>query len=261
MVELFSDNGSGGGSQGWCTGPSDAFFVRRKEILSAIAIGPTVPAGAAVSVVSLFWHDAIGSGGWRGIRVKICGITRKEDARAAERAGADAIGVVVCSDSPRSVSLERAAGIFSSVGPFVTTVAVTHTTSDAELARILAIQPHGVQLFHPFPRPCGYRGRIIRVVKSGAPLPGDGDEVAIDESAGSGKIYDGVFARQVVARSPVPVILCGGLTPENVGEAVRSVRPYAVDVCTGVERSPGIKDHRLVERFIGAAKACDDDRR
>jgi phosphoribosylanthranilate isomerase len=190
--------------------------------------------------------------------VKICGITREEDARAAERAGADAIGVVVYSESPRSLPLDRAAEVFSSVGPFVNTVAVTHTKSGGELAKILDLQPHAVQLFHPFPRPAGYRGRIIRVIGPGAPVPGNGDALAIDESAGSGRLYDRAFARDVVARSPVPVVLCGGLTPENVGDAVRTVRPYAVDVCTGVEVSPGIKDHRLIERFIKAAKAGDD---
>ena len=194
------------------------------------------------------------------MRVKICGITREEDARAAERAGADAIGVVVCSESPRSIPLEKAAKIFSSVGPFVNTVAVTHTTSGEELAQILGLQPHAVQLFHSFPRPAGYRGKIIRVIDRGSPLPGDGDGVAIDESAGSGALYDPVFASDVVARSTVPVMLCGGLTPENVGEAVRTVRPYAVDVCTGVERSPGIKDHRLIERFIRAAKTCGEEK-
>ncbi len=190
--------------------------------------------------------------------MKICGITREEDARAAERAGADAIGVVVYSESPRSQPLDRAAEIFSSVGPFVNTVAVTHTKSEDELARILDLQPHAVQLFHPFPRPAGYRGRIIRVIGPGDPLPGNGDAVAIDGSAGRGVLYDRAFARDVVARSPVPVVLCGGLTPENVGDAVRIVRPYAVDVCTGVEVSPGIKDHRLIERFMKAAKAGDD---
>jgi phosphoribosylanthranilate isomerase len=190
--------------------------------------------------------------------VKICGITREEDALAAERAGADAIGVVVCSDSPRSQPLDRAAEIFSSVGPFVNTVAVTHTKSGEELARILELQPHAVQLFHPFPRPAGYRGKVIRVIGPCDSLPGDGDAVAIDESAGTGALYDQTFARGVVARSPVPVVLCGGLTPENVGDAVRTVRPYAVDVCTGVEVAPGIKDHRLIGRFIKSAKAGDD---
>jgi phosphoribosylanthranilate isomerase len=200
----------------------------------------------------------------RKIRVKICGTTSVEDALLAEEAGADAIGVVACSDSPRSVPLERVAEIFDALGPFVTTVIVTHTTSETELAALLDLDPGAVQLFHPFTRFFGYGGKIIRVIGRGEALPADCDALAVDESKGRGMRYDPVFARTIVDEADVPVMLCGGLTPGNVREAIREVRPYAVDVCSGVERRPGVKEPRLVRAFLQNAgryaPACDDDR-
>jgi phosphoribosylanthranilate isomerase len=196
------------------------------------------------------------------MRVKICGVTRAGDARYAEEAGADAIGVVVLSDSPRSVSLDRAGEIFDALGPFVTTVIVTHTRSEAELREILDLDPDAIQIFFPFSRFPGYGGRIIRVVGRGDPLPADCDAIAVDESMGRGRRYDPVFARRVVEEADVPVMLCGGLTPENVGEAVRTVRPYAVDVCSGVENEPGIKDPERVKEFLkNAGRSAPGDSR
>ena len=188
------------------------------------------------------------------MRVKICGITRPEDARFAEQEGADAIGVVLFSDSKRSVPPERAAEIFASVGPFTATVAVTHTTSRAELEQVLALSPSAVQLFHPFVFEQRPQARIIRAVARGEPLPADCDAIIVDDSHGGGRPCDLGYARDLAMNAEKPVILAGGLSPSNVMDAIRQVRPYAVDVATGVEQSPGIKDHRKVRAFITACR-------
>lgn len=189
------------------------------------------------------------------MRVKICGITRPEDARFAEREGAAAIGVIVCSErSKRSVSLARAREIFSSVGPFTTRVAVTHTQSEEELGKILALKPDAIQIFFPFTVGKGSGVRVIRAVGRDDPLPYDCDAVIIDESHGQGRPFSPAYATAAVQRSKVPVILAGGLTPGNVHDAIHRVHPYAVDVATGVEVSPGIKDPDKVRAFIAACR-------
>jgi phosphoribosylanthranilate isomerase len=195
------------------------------------------------------WQDG------QSVRVKICGLTRPEDAAAAERAGADAVGVVMCSDSPRSIKAGAARAIFSAVGPFTATVVVTHTADPVDLDRILALRPTAVQISHPHEVPEDAGVRVIRVMGRGRPLPsGRADAYIVDESCGTGRPFDPAYAGVFVEQSRLPVILAGGLTPENVGAAVAAVRPYAVDVCSGVETAPGIKDHGLIKRFIAAAK-------
>jgi phosphoribosylanthranilate isomerase len=188
------------------------------------------------------------------MRVKICGITTAGDAVHAEEAGADAIGVILFSDSPRCVTPERAEEIFASVGPFITTVAVSHTKARRDLNRILALRPGAVQISHPFDFPVRPKAGIIRVAGPGDPLMDSADAIVVDQSMGTGTRYDPDFARELVRRSKVPVILAGGLTPGNVGEAIRSVRPYAVDVASGVEAHPGVKDPSRVTAFIRAAR-------
>ena len=189
------------------------------------------------------------------MRVKICGITREEDARFAELAGADAIGVVMFSpSSPRSVTEAKAREIFGSLGPFVTRVIVTHTRSDDDLKRILMLQPDAIQISHPFVFTEAPDARVLRVIGRGDAVPVDCDAIIVDESMGAGWHFDQAFAKEVVQRSPVPVVLAGGLTPENVGEAIREIRPYAVDVASGVEERPGIKDHKKIAAFIAAAR-------
>ncbi len=191
------------------------------------------------------------------MRVKICGITRPEDARFAEQAGADAIGVVVFSGgvSQRVVGVEKAREIFDAVGPFTTTVAVSHTKSDEELKRLIALRPHAIQISHPFLFDEDPGIAVIRVIGKGDPLPQDCDAVIVDDSHGKGREFDPSYAIEAVKHSKVPVILAGGLTPENVGEAIRRVRPYAVDVASGVEVSPGIKNKEKVRGFIAACRS------
>jgi phosphoribosylanthranilate isomerase len=188
------------------------------------------------------------------LRIKICGITRPDDARFAEQEGADAVGVVLFSASKRSVTPERAREIFSAVGPFTTTVGVTHTTSREELDRIISLKPDAIQISHPFVFDTDPGVRVIRVIGRGDPLPEDGQAVIVDDSHGSGREFDPAYAQEMVRRSRIPVILAGGLTPENVGEAIRRIRPYAADVASGVEQSPGIKDHEKVKAFIAACR-------
>jgi phosphoribosylanthranilate isomerase len=182
------------------------------------------------------------------VRVKICGITTVDDAVLAESLGADAIGVVVCSDSPRSVPLSRAHEIFSSLGPFTTCVAVTHTRSGEDIGKILETAPDAIQV--SFPHVVPPPTRVIRVVGPGDPVPEDCAAVNIDGSHGHGVPYDPGYAVAIVQSSRVPVILAGGLTPDTVRRAVLEIRPYAVDVASGVESSPGIKDPERLRAFI-----------
>ncbi len=186
--------------------------------------------------------------------VKICGITRPEDAQAAIEAGADAVGVVMASDSPRSCTVEEARAIFAVVPPGVLRIAVSHTDSAEGLAACLAAGPDALQLSRPIAVPSSAGVAVIRVVAPGGPIPGDCAMVIVDSSHGRGKPYEAAHARMVVASSPVPVLLAGGLSPETVEAAIRDIRPYGVDVASGVEAASGVKDHARVRAFVRAAK-------
>ncbi len=192
------------------------------------------------------------------MRIKCCGITRPADARYAESAGAHAIGVVVFSGgvSRRMVTPARAREIFDAVGPFTATVAVSHTKSEEELQAILALKPSAIQISHPFVFDEDPGIAVIRVIRRGDPLPYDCNAVIVDDSHGQGNAFDLSYAQEVVQHSKIPVILAGGLTPENVADAIRQVHPYAVDVATGIETAPGIKDHKKITAFIAAARSA-----
>ena len=190
------------------------------------------------------------------MRIKCCGITRPADARYAEACGADAIGVVVFSpNSKRSVTPERAHEIFHAVGPFTTTVAVSHTKSPEDLEQLLALHPDAIQISHPFVFREKPKVRVIQVIGRTDPLPTDCDAIIVDESHGSGKNFDLSHAREAVQRSKLPVILAGGLTPENVADAIRAVRPSMVDLASGVESQKGIKDAAKVAAFVENARS------
>ena len=190
------------------------------------------------------------------MRIKCCGITRPEDARYAESSGAHAIGVVVFSGggSRRVVTPARAREIFDAVGPFTATIAVSHTKSEKELRAMLALKPSAIQISHPFVFDEDPGVAVIRVIGRGDPLPDNCDAVIVDDSHGQGKTFDLSYARDVVQHAKIPVILAGGLTPENVADAIRQVRPYAVDVASGIETTPGIKDRTKIAAFIAAAR-------
>lgn len=191
------------------------------------------------------------------MRIKCCGITRPEDARYAEISGTHAIGVVVFSEgvSRRNVSIYRAREIFDAVGPFTAKVAVSHTKSKKDLKAMLALKPTAIQISHPFVFDRDPGVAVIRVIGRNDPVPYDCDAVIVDDSHGQGKLFDLSYARDVVQHSKIPVILSGGLTPENVADAIRVVRPYAVDVSSGIETEPGIKDHKKIAAFIAAARS------
>lgn len=197
------------------------------------------------------------------MRVKICGITRFEDAERAVEFGADALGLNFWSGSKRRCDLMAAKQIVSSLPPFVTAVGVFVNPTLVEVREVIAATGIGVVQLHgdespafcaEVPRPVIKAIRISAAGPSADPATFAVAAILVDADSrgfgGSGKTFD--WAR--LPERTRPLILAGGLTPENVAEAVRVVRPYAVDVASGVERSPGFKDAERMKRFIEAAK-------
>ena len=201
------------------------------------------------------------------VRIKICGITRIEDALAAIAAGADALGFVFYARSPRAVTPAQASAIIAALPPFVTTVGLFVDMPRAELTRLLSQVPLDLPQFHgdEGPDDCASYGRpYIKALRVKA-----GDDVAAaiarypaasgilldtfvaGTPGGTGEAFDWSLVPQDAAK---PLILAGGLTPENVADAVRQVRPYAVDVSGGVEASKGIKDAAKIQAFIQQAR-------
>ena len=203
------------------------------------------------------------------VLVKICGITNLEDGLAAAEAGADAVGFVFHPASPRFITTEVAARILTQLPPSLVKVGL-FVDAPAELV-VRAIGECGFNLlqFHgeESPEYCLQFGVMtmkafrIRDEASLAILdnyPTDAwllDAYSPEAPGGTGKAFNWELAVQAVRRGK-PVFLAGGLTPENVAEAVRQVRPYAVDVSSGVESAPGKKDPGKVRAFIRAAKGC-----
>ena len=201
-------------------------------------------------------------------RVKVCGVTREADLEAVAESGADAVGLVsgVSVDTPREVTAEQAAALAAGAPPFLTTVLVTmpETASEAvALARrtgVDVVQVHGVD--PEMAADIGDHVRTLLVATDADRAPeyegvADGLLVdSVDESGagGTGETHDWVRTREVVDSLSTPVILAGGLTPENVGDAVDAVGPYGVDVASGTEASGGVKDHGKVGAFVRNAR-------
>ncbi|MEE3509054.1 phosphoribosylanthranilate isomerase [Pseudomonas sp. 10C3] len=202
-----------------------------------------------------------------GVRSKICGITRIEDALAAVDAGADAIGFVFYAKSPRAVSVEQARAIIAALPPFITTVGLFVNISRCELTEILEVVPLDLLQFHgdEAPEDCdGYHRPYIKALRVQA-----GDDIAASCRAysrasgilldtyvagvpgGTGEAFDWSLIPHTLSK---PIILAGGLTPDNVAQAIAQVRPYAVDVSGGVEMSKGIKDHDKIRAFMHAVR-------
>ncbi|AFK67769.1 phosphoribosylanthranilate isomerase [Pseudomonas plecoglossicida] len=201
------------------------------------------------------------------VRSKICGITRIEDALAAAEAGADAIGFVFYAKSPRAVDVRQARAIIAELPPFVTTVGLFVNASRCELNEILEVVPLDLLQFHgdETPQDCeGYHRPWIKALRV---RPGDDLEAACQRYAGArgilldtyvpgvpggtGEAFDWSL---VPARLGKPIILAGGLSADNVGQAIARVKPYAVDVSGGVEQAKGIKDAAKIEAFMRAVK-------
>jgi len=208
------------------------------------------------------------------VRVKICGITRLSDLEAAVKHGADALGFIFGFEkSPRNLSLEQAKELMRRVPPFVTKVLVTRFSGMYDLKNLRdELNPDAVQLYE-----CSdplFVKKMLPDISLILPINPeltdrvincDGiDALLLDSGSrelpgGTGRIHDWNLSRSIRDGVKVPVILSGGLTPDNVVEAINRVRPYAVDVSSGVELSPGIKDHEKISRFIQRAKSVRID--
>jgi phosphoribosylanthranilate isomerase len=207
------------------------------------------------------------------VRVKICGITSLEDARMAVEAGADAVGFVFFPGSPRSVTVQTVAEISRSLPGRVLRVGVF---ADAAPTMILptvstcaldAVQLHGEEspefcdALAPFPVWKAFRVRGREVLQQLAAYRDMTAAWLLDsyvegQPGGTGATFNWELAREAQQLAH-PIVLAGGLTPDNVAEAVRRVRPAAVDVSSGVESAPGRKDPDKVRRFIAAARAAE----
>lgn len=199
------------------------------------------------------------------LRVKICGITTPHDALVAQSAGADAIGMIFAPRSRRLVTTDQAAAIVAALGPLITTVGVFR---DAELAavedlvdelRLDAVQLHGSESAE-YAAALAPRVKVLRALPfSSAPTPAavDGypaDAFLLDAATpGGGSVFD--WHEVAAWRGHPRMVLAGGLTPDNVAGAVATLLPYAVDVASGVESAPGVKDAQAVRRFIREARS------
>ncbi len=204
------------------------------------------------------------------MKVKVCGITTYEDGAMALDCGADALGFNFYSGSPRCVSLETARSILRRLPPFVARVAVMVNEPDgpafAEAARaagITVLQLHGDESPEYCRRLAGWI--LVKALRIGkAPVPRSAAEFPVDAFlldakddvlfGGTGRVFDWDLAANVDRLRPV--ILAGGLRPENVREAIAAVGPYAVDVCSGVESKPGRKDRKRLEAFMNEVRQC-----
>jgi phosphoribosylanthranilate isomerase len=210
------------------------------------------------------------------VRVKICGLTRKEDVDHAVDYGSDALGFVFgYVDSPRNLSFERLKDLVTDVPPYVNTVVVT-PSSNPELAKIpLEVNPTFLQVYQDSELPGLGKtfSNVIQVVHANQ----DSENIVLrkcvalskvsrgilldsknaNRLGGTGSVHDWRLSRRIRdALYPFPVILAGGLAPANVGQAIREVKPYAVDVSSGVEIKPGVKDKQKVKEFIENAKGA-----
>lgn len=206
------------------------------------------------------------------VKVKICGITSKDDAFKAIKYGADALGFVFCKKSPRYVSPSRARNIIEILPPFISIAGVfvdERIGAMAEIATfcgLTAVQLHGEEDHHYCHRLKRYNLRIIKAFRVDEAFDFrhvgkfDVDALLFDTYqeklfGGTGKAFNWHLLKGAGVKGNV--ILSGGLTSENVAEGIQMIKPYAVDVSSGVEASPGIKDHKKMEAFIQAVRKTE----
>jgi phosphoribosylanthranilate isomerase len=201
-------------------------------------------------------------------RIKICGLTRIEDLQAAVNAGADAIGLVFYPPSPRHVDLQTAAMLARAVPPFVTIVGLFVNADSQVVRETLAAVPIHLLQFHgdedesycrQFDRPYMKAARVkpgVDLVQYAATFPSAQAillDAFVDGYGGGGKVFDWSLVPTPLGK---PIVLSGGLDAGNVGDAVRRVRPAAVDVSSGVEAAKGIKDAEKINAFVAAVRAA-----
>lgn len=198
------------------------------------------------------------------VKVKICGITNKKDAMMVSNFGADAIGFVFA-ESKRRITPEKAKTIIKELPPFITTVGIfvdeklKEVNRITEFASLNAVQLHGNETYE-------YCDKVNRKVIKGIHVAEDDTKESLlnkmrnysvsafilDPGKGSGKTFNWKIAREI----DKPIIIAGGLSPENVKQVIQELNPYGVDVSTGVEKNYGEKDKEKVKKFITEAHAC-----
>lgn len=213
-------------------------------------------------------------------RIKLCGLTRIEDVEQAVAAGADAIGLVFYPPSPRSVNAQQAAQLLTALPPFVSSVGLFVNATIEEVEQVLAVAPISILQFHgdetlaqccaiakkmqrPFMRALRVRPDTTAAdlleceiqFRSASPLfAGLLLDTWVDAYGGSGKVFDWSLIPAELAHRAV---LSGGLSVQNVTDAVVSVRPYAVDVSSGIEAAKGVKDATMMHAFVSAVRQGD----
>ncbi len=203
------------------------------------------------------------------MRIKICGLTRKQDVQDAVAAGADALGFVLYAPSPRAVTAEQAAQLLQSVPAFVTSVALFVNESAEEIKRVLSICPFDLLQFHgdesadfcrQFNRPYmkAIRVRSASDIEDAVQQYPDTKALLLDAyvenlPGGTGQAFDW----RLIPQLSVPWVLAGGLKANNVAAAINQVQPFAVDISGGVEASKGIKDRQKIQEFISEVRNAE----
>lgn len=203
-------------------------------------------------------------------RIKICGLTREEDVDAAVAAGADAIGFVFYPPSPRYITPQRAAELARRIPPFVDVVGLFVNEAPEFVRAACEALPINVLQFHgdedaaycrQFARPYLRAARVrpgLDLVEFASSFP-DARGVLLDAFVegygGGGHVFDWTL---IPSNLPSYLVLSGGLTADNIGDAIRRVRPVAVDVSSGVEAGKGIKDHSKIAAFVAAVRKADE---
>lgn len=202
------------------------------------------------------------------VKIKFCGITQRKDAEIAVKLGADAVGLVFCPTSKRTVSPDKAAAIIERLPPFITVVGVFVNPTEAEVREVLSYVPLNCLQFHgdetaefcrlfkmPFIKVFRVGQTDIRLEDLHQQYP-EANAILLDtyevaQRGGTGKTFDWQRVTPYASRA---WILSGGLTPANVATAVQQLKPYAVDVSSGIEQAPGIKDEAKMRAFIEALR-------